>query len=97
MKKSEELTLASNKEDNDIKSFALACKALRESRSEKFIEDYLPLLDKTYPIELRTNGSYTITSEKYGFIDYFPKVNKLLIRKTNKWIKPGITWILNNL
>ena len=97
MTKSEELTLASKQEDNDIKSFAFACKALRESRSEKFIEDYLPLLNKTYPVELRTNGSYSITSQEYGIIDYFPKVNKLLIRKTNKWIKPGLKWILNNL
>jgi len=97
MTKSEELTLASQQEDNDIKSFALACKALRESRSEKFIEDYLPLLNKTYPVELRTNGSYTITSQKYGIIDYFPKVNKILIRKTNTWVKPGLKWLLSNL
>ena len=97
MKKSEELLLASEQEDNDIKSFALQCKALRESRSERFIEDWLPVLSKRYSIEQRTNGSYSINTQKYGIIDYFPKANKLLVRKDNKWIKPALKWIINNL
>jgi hypothetical protein len=97
MKKSEELRLASQQEDNDIKSFALLCQVLRESRSEKFIEDYLPVLIKRYPVEARTNGSYSITTQDHGIIDYFPKANKLLIRKDNNWIKPGLKWIINNL
>lgn len=95
MKKSEELT--SQQEDNDIKSFALACRALKEKRSEKFIEDYLPVLNLRYPIEKRDNGSYTISTQDYGIIDYFPKANKVLIREENKWIKPGLKWIFNNL
>ena len=97
MKKSEELTLASQKEDNDIKSFALACKALREARSEKFLEDYLSVLKLRFVIEERNNGSYSINTQNFGIIDYFPKANKLLIRKENKWIKPGLKWIINNL
>lgn len=97
MKKSEELTSAAHNEENDIKSFALLCKALREKRSEKFIEDYLPLLEMRFPLEQRTNGSYSISTQDFGVIDYFPKANKLLIRKDNKWIKPGLKWILNNL
>lgn len=97
MKKSEELTLASQQEDNDIKSFALACKALRETRSEKFLEDYLPVLKMRFVIEERSNGSYSINTQDFGIIDYFPKANKLLIRKENRWIKPGLKWIINNL
>lgn len=97
MKRSEELQLASQQEDNDIKSFAILCKALREKRSEKFIEDYLPILQLRYEIEQRTNGSYSINTQDFGIIDYFPKANKLLIRKDNNWIKPGLKWIFNNL
>ena len=97
MKKSEELRLASQQEDNDIKSFALQCKALRESRSERFIEDWLPVLSLRYSIERRPNGSYSINTQDHGVIDYFPKANKLLIRKDNKWIKPGLKWIVNEL
>jgi hypothetical protein len=97
MKKSEELTLASQQEDNDIKSFALLCKALREKRSEKFEEDWLEPLGLRYPITQRSNGSYSITTQKYGIVDYFPKANKLLIRQDNNWKKPGLAWIIKNL
>lgn len=97
MKKSQELKLRASQEENDIKSFSLLCKALRESRSERFVDDYLPLLRKRYPVELRSNGSHSITTQDYGIVDYYPKVNKILIRKTNSWIKPGLRWILNNL
>ena len=97
MKNSEKLLKASSQEDNDIKSFALKCKALRESRSERFIEDYLPVLEIRYPIELRKNGSYTLSTQDHGTLDYFPKANKLLIRNSNTWVKPGLKWVLNNL
>lgn len=84
-------------EDNDIKSFALMCKALREERSEKFVDGWLvPLMGK-YVVEHRKNGSYTITTEAFGKIDYYPKANKLLIRKLNSWKKPGLKWIVVNL
>lgn len=97
MKTSEKLTQLALEEDNDIKTFALLCKALREKRSEKFTEDWLPVLSEQYNIELRINGSYSINTQKYGIIDYFQKANKLLIRSDNKWVKPGLKWIVNNL
>lgn len=96
MKESEKLMLASKQEDNDVKSFALQCKALRESRSERFVEDWLLLLSKRYNI-LENNHKYTITTQDYGIVDYFPKANKILIRKDNNWIKPGLKWIITNL
>ena len=96
MKESEKLILSSQQEDNGTKSFALQCKALRESRSERFVEDWLPLLYKRYNI-VENNHKYTITTQDYGIVDYFPKVNKILIRKDNNWIKPGLKWIIANL
>lgn len=80
MKKSEELTLAAQREDNDIKSFGLLCKALRENRSEKFINGWLKPLQMKYDV-MENNHKYTITTQDYGILDYFPKANKLLIRK----------------
>lgn len=94
---SEELLVKIESEDNDIKRFALYCKLIRENRSERFLEDYLPALMLRYSTTHRDNGSYSIITQKYGTLDYFPKANKLLIRKENKWIKPGLKWILNNL
>ena len=97
MKKSEKLTLASQQENNDIKSFGLMCKALREKRSEKFIDGWLEPLQLRFPVEERTNGSYSITTQEFGIIDYYPKANKLLIRKDNKWKQPGLKWIIKKL
>lgn len=94
--KSQQLIKESQTEENDFKSFNLLCKALREKRSEKF-EEYLPVISLRYTVKERTNGSYTIETQDYGVIDYFPKANKLLIRKDNSWKKPGLKWIINNL
>ena len=96
MKESEKLILSSQQEDNDTKSFALQYKALRENRSERFVEDWLPLLSKRYNV-VENNHKYTITTQDYGIIDYFPKINKILIRKDNNCIKPGFKWIIANL
>lgn len=94
--KSDELKQKISQEDNDITAFGLQCKLIREKRSEKFVEDYLPLLSSRFNIAT-SNGKYTITTEQYGILDFFPKANKILIRKDNKWIKPGLSWIRNNL
>lgn len=97
MNKSEELEIQSQNEDNDIKAFALLCKSLREKRSEKFEGGWLQLLEQKYNVVKRDNGSYTIATQEYGIIDYFPKANKTLIRSNNRWEKPGLRWIINNL
>lgn len=97
MKESEKLRELSSMEENDIKAFGILCKALREKRSEKFAEDWLEPLQMIYPVELRKNGSYSITTQKYGILDYWPKANKLLMRSKNKWIKPGLRWMIKNI
>ena len=100
MKKSEELKQQADAEDNDLKYMGLMNKSLREHRSEKFQQHLLKLEQAGYDIIL-DNHKYTIDTNtqeiKHGVIDYFPKANKLLIRKTNKWIKPGLPWILKHL
>lgn len=96
MKNSEILQNKAAEEDNDIKAFGIMTKALRESRSEKFIDGWLKPLSMRYEV-VENNHKYTITTQKFGVLDYFPKANKLLIRKDNKWIKPGLKWIINKL
>jgi len=97
MKKSKALELEASMEENDLKALGILCKALRESRSEKFVDGWLKPLEMRYPVVYRNNGSYSISTFKYGIIDYFPKANNLLIRKKNKWKKPGLRWIIKNL
>lgn len=96
MKRSEELKKQASQEDNDIKAYGLLTQALREKRSEKFIDGWLEPLKLRYEI-VENNYKYTITTQDYGILDYFPKANKLLIRKNNKWVKPGLKWIINNI
>ena len=97
MKKSESIKELAIFEDNDLVALGLLCKVLRERRSERFVEDWLKPLQLIYPITLRKNGSYSITTCEHGIIDYWPKVNKLLIRKDNQWVKPGLHWLIKNL
>lgn len=91
MKTSEQLKLQSQQEDNDLKSYSFLIKSLRETKSEKFIEGWLEPLNLRYPITISNNSTkYTIETQDFGIIAYFPKANKLLIRKDNKWLKPGL-------
>ena len=93
---SEELYKKAMGEENDFRFMNLQLKALREKRSEKF-QEYLPYLENRYEITKRENNSYTINTQEYGNLDYFPKANNLLIRKDNQWVKPGLKWIIENL
>lgn len=100
MLKSKELEKQASEEDNDFKAFALHKKAFREQRSERFEDKYLPLLSAMFEVYNKDETKYTIDTQidKYGIIDFFPKGNKLLIRKDNHWIKTGgLKWLLDNL
>lgn len=97
MKESKRLELLANKEENDLKAMRLLNNAMREEREKKFIDIFYSKLNELYIVHKRDNGSYSILTEEYDIIDFFPKANKLLIRKANKWIKPGLKWIVKNL
>lgn len=96
MKLSERLKKEAAQEDNDFKALALIKKSLRESSFERW-EEYLPrLILKGYTV-VEEDYKYTISTAKFGILDYFPKANKLLIRKKNKWLNQGYQWIKTNL
>lgn len=100
-KKSELLKQKAAEADSDQASLGLMTKSLREKRLEKF-QDFMPKLERLgYDVVQETVGKYTIDTDsneiKFGTVDYFPKANKVLIRKDNDWIKPGLKWINDNL
>ena len=70
-------------------------KALRTKRKENFESRWLGKLKKQTKVTKRSNGSYTFNS-KYGIIDFYPKANKLLIRKQSKWVQPALKFIISN-
>ena len=98
MKKSEQLKIEAQQEDNDLKALGIYNKVIREERAERF-EKYLDkLIEKGYDtVELPDQGKFTIYTEHFGIIDYYPKANKVLVRKLHKYIPKGLNWIINNL
>lgn len=95
MKTSERLKKEAEQTDNDFVALGKYTKALREERKEKFEDDWLSLLKKQ--TEVTKQGYKYIFDSEYGIIDYYPKANKLLIRKKNKWVKPALKFIVNKI
>mgnify|MGYP003622279027 CR=1 FL=1 len=95
---SKELKAIADQEDNDLKFLALNRKAFREKRLERF-EEWLPTLkEKCLSVEFKEdNMMYQIEHYKHGKINFFPKANKLYLFRKDKWIKPGLQWIFNNI
>jgi len=96
MKVSEKLKQKGNAEENDLKAMGIYTKALREGRSERFEDKWLEKLEKKVTMISKTETKYTFSCEQ-GIIDFFPKANKLLIRKRNKWVKPGLKYIITKI
>lgn len=97
MNKSDELKKQAEQEDNDLKALGLYTKVLREQRIENFETNWLPKFQEHHIVKKGTNQSYVIYSARYGVIDYFPKANRCLLRKKQKWIKPALEWLVKNL
>lgn len=98
MKESEKLRKQLHGEDNDIKAFAIDIKIIRAERNERFEDIWLSLLQKKCTVKHDASmGRYTFEWNDYGVIDFYPKANKLLFRKLNKWQSKGLQWIINTL
>ena len=39
----------------------------------------------------------SIVVDSFGIVAYYPKSNRLLIQKDNKWVNDGLNWIIENL
>lgn len=95
---SNELRKQSESEENDLKAMGLYTKVLREERSERFENYKDKLLKAGYNLtEFEAKGKFTIEPTNFGIVDYYPKSNKVLIRKENKWITGGLRWIIGSL
>jgi len=82
-------------EENDLKALGIGKQLIRAERTERFEETWLPKLQaKCNVIYDAQTGRYTFELSGYGVMDFYPKANKVLIRKLNKWIQPGLKWII---
>ena len=93
--KSDELKKQAESEENDLKAMGLYTKVIREERTERFEKYKEQLLKAGFNItEYESQGKFTIDPTEFGIIDYYPKSNKVLIRKTNTWLPAGLRWII---
>ena len=100
MKMSEQLKKEAQQEESDFSYMAKMNKSIREARLERFEEGYAEKLESNKCIVIPFNGSKVVIdtqTEKYGIVDYYPKANKILIRKDNKWLTQGLRWINDTL
>jgi hypothetical protein len=98
MNKIQELQNQLSTEENDLKALGIQKKLTREIKNDKFLDHWLPQIQaKTKVIIDPKMDKYTLQLEKHGIVDYFPKSNRLLIRKTNKWKDKGIVLLINEL
>lgn len=102
MKESEKITTQANQEENDLKALGLYTKAMREERMERFQEHFVPRLkeklgDKFWQTDQYSYGFYWKIGECEYTFTFYPKANRLLLHQSNKWIKPGLGWIVKNI
>lgn len=98
MKESERLRMLAQQEDNDLVAMGVYKKVIREERKENFEGYKDAFLLKGYDLtECEVQGKITINPTALGVIDYYPKANKVLIRKQNTWKPQGLKWLIENL
>lgn len=69
-------------------------KERRAKREQVFRSEILPLLERYSPEDL---GDKIVLSVEGSKIDVFPKADKILVRRTNKWIPGATRWIRKKL
>ena len=82
-------------EENDLKALGIGKQLIREERNERFEDKWLPKLQAKCNVKHDAQmGRYTFELNGFGVMDFYPKANKLLIRKLNKWKKPALKWLI---
>lgn len=101
MKKSEILKKEADQQDNDLAYMGKMKKVFRERNLEHFEDNgYIQLLEYNDCIVTPFDGAkFTINTQtdKFGIIDFYPKANRVLVRKNNDWFSHGLKWIKSNI
>lgn len=94
MDKLSELRKQYVEEENDLVAMGIYKKIKREEnlKFSEFFKDKL-LAAGFNLTEHDDQGKITISPTEFGVIDFYPKANKVLIRKRNKWIHPGTSFL----
>lgn len=74
-------------------------KRTRDKRAKRFSNEIILKLHKSEDVISveSTEFSHIIKSKKYGKIIVYPKANKILICRLNKWVKGAVSWLYENI
>jgi hypothetical protein len=102
-RKSEILLQIQQEVENDIIAYSLESAIRREQKKELFEERWLPKFQEWLHGGVKWDGKkecFTFTFEKDKLpviIDFYPKGNRVLIRKENRWLDNGSQWLIKNV
>jgi hypothetical protein len=96
MKKSELLHRQADEADNDFQFWNLKTQAEKEEKLERFVEKHLPTIQQSENVVSVEDREYMFMIEfKDGTkIDYYPKKDRVFIKKINTWKYNGLAWVL---
>ena len=72
-------------------------KSCRDLRYNDFVDIWIYDFGEVCKVFEHTNDSFTLEMDGMGTVDFYPKSNKVLIRKDNKWINQGLQWLIEKL
>ena len=84
--------------DKDPRMRQAFAKKEREKKQQDFEKTLLKELKEKYKvISYPEQCKYSIWNTIHGIVDYYPRADRILIRKDNHWISDGLAWINQNL
>jgi len=72
-------------------------KTPKKQRMKFFEDNFLDIISMEIDVGYHQNGGFSIFHDELGTIDYYPKADKVLIRKDNRWINNGLDFIIDLL
>lgn len=76
------------------KEYGEFVKQRRLERENDFLDNLMPhMLKLGYEVLSKNDSSYSFLDVKHGWIKFYPKADRLLLCKQNKWLYGGFSWI----
>lgn len=70
--------------------------AIRAQKYNRFENEILPLIEANNDVSKGKNFDYFIESDEHGLLHYYPKADRVHVKRLDKWFHYGITWMKNN-
>jgi hypothetical protein len=71
--------------------------ALSWEKEDEFNKYFLKRLSDKYAITREPAHCYSILTVRFGIVMFYPKLNRCFLMRKQRWIKPGLQWVIKNL